>query len=73
MEAETRCAWIPGLTLLARNDGRGVVVIPAKAGIQGVWHGLSILFLSSAAKQSLLKKRLLRRFRLLAMTGLAVS
>jgi len=27
-----------------------VFVIPAKAGIQGVWDGWGILFLSSAAK-----------------------
>ena len=50
MEAETGGSWIPGLALLARNDGRVVFVIPAKAGIQGVWYGLGILFLSSEAK-----------------------
>ena len=33
---------------LARNDGLVVFVIPAKAGIQGVWQ-LGILFLSSEA------------------------
>ncbi len=27
-------SWIPGLALLARNDGLGVFVIPAYAGIQ---------------------------------------
>ncbi len=32
---------------LARNDGLVVFVIPAKAGIQEVWCGLGILFLSS--------------------------
>src|SRR6266545_3983884 len=37
------CSWIPGLALLARNDGRVVLVIPAQAGIQG----RGILFLSS--------------------------
>jgi hypothetical protein len=26
--------WIPGLALLARNDGDVILVIPAKAGIQ---------------------------------------
>ena len=52
-EAETGGSWIPGLAVLARNDGRVVFVIPAHAGIQGVWYGLGILFLSSAAKQSL--------------------
>ena len=49
------CAWIPGRGLrppyqvrgrLARNDGLVVFVIPAKAGIQGVWYGFGILFLS---------------------------
>ena len=28
------CSWIPGLALLARNDGLVVFVLPAKAGIQ---------------------------------------
>ncbi len=42
--------WIPGLALLARNDELVVFVIPAKAGIQEVWCGLGILFLSSGAK-----------------------
>ena len=49
-EAETGGSWIPGLAVLARNDERVVVVIPAEAGIQGVWYGLGILFLSSGAK-----------------------
>ena len=35
MEAETGCAWIPGLAVLARNDGHVACVIPAQAGIQG--------------------------------------
>ena len=35
-----------GFAVLARNDGLVVFVIPAKAGIQGVWGGLDILFLS---------------------------
>jgi len=38
METETRCSWIPGLALLARNDGWVVFVIPAKAEIQEVWQ-----------------------------------
>ena len=44
---KNRGSWIPGLALLARNDGRVVFVIPAKAGVQGMWRGLGILFLSS--------------------------
>jgi hypothetical protein len=48
-------SWIPGLALLARNDGRVVFVIPAKlvpdpdpgAGIQGAWYGFDILSLSN--------------------------
>ena len=39
MEAETGCAWIPGLAVLARNDGHVVCVIPAQAGIQGAVGG----------------------------------
>ena len=35
MEVKTECAWIPGLAVLARNDGHVVCVIPAQAGIQG--------------------------------------
>jgi hypothetical protein len=42
-------SWIPGLALLARNDGYVVGVIPAEAGIQ-VW---GMLLLSSATKESL--------------------
>jgi hypothetical protein len=38
-EAETARSWIPGLTVLARNDGLVVFVIPAKAGIQGKIKG----------------------------------
>ena len=52
VEAETRDSWIPGLAGLARNDGRGLFVIPAHAGIQGVWNGLGILFLSSRLEVS---------------------
>ena len=37
--------------MLARNDGRAVFVIPAKAGIQGVWYGLGMLFLSSCPER----------------------
>ncbi len=58
VEAETGGSWIPGLAVLARNDGLVVFVIPAKAGIQGVWYGLGILFLSSGAKQSLSEKEI---------------
>src|SRR5712691_628948 len=58
MEAETGGSWIPGLALLARNDGLVVFVIPAKAGIQGVRCGLGILFLSSGTKQSLPEKEI---------------
>jgi len=29
MEAETGRSWIPGLALLARNDGHVVVIMPA--------------------------------------------
>ena len=58
-EAETGCSWIPGLAVLARNDGCVVFVIPAKAGIQGVWDRVGILFLSSEAIFAVL--RLLRR------------
>jgi hypothetical protein len=46
VEAKTLCPWIPGLALLARNDGRGAFVIPAEAGIQG--HSAGMLFLRSA-------------------------
>ena len=57
-QAEMGDSWIPGLAMLARNDGRGVFGIPAQpvpspywgAGIQGVWCRISILFLSSEAK-----------------------
>ena len=35
-EAATGGAWIPGLALLARNDGLFVFVIPAEVGIQEV-------------------------------------
>src|SRR5919109_1098972 len=46
---------VPGFRVaacgLARDDGRVVFVIPANAGIQG-GDELGILFLSSAAKQS---------------------
>ena len=43
MGAETEGSWIPGLALLARNDERVGCVIPAHAGIQGVWRGLDLL------------------------------
>jgi len=45
--AEIGSSWIPGLAVLARNDGLVVFVIPAHAGIQGVWRRVGILFLSS--------------------------
>ena len=52
-QAGIQCC-VPGFRVaaygLARNDGLVVFVIPAKAGIQGVWYGLGILFLSSEAK-----------------------
>ena len=35
---------------LARNDGLVGFVIPAKAGIQEVWCGLGILFLSRRSR-----------------------
>jgi hypothetical protein len=37
--ASGNSSWIPGLAPLARNDGQVVFVIPAEAGIQGVWVG----------------------------------
>ena len=48
IEAETGDSWIPGLARLARNDGHVVFVIPAQAGIQGVWYRLGILFLNGS-------------------------
>ena len=71
MEAETWDSWIPGLALLARNDGRVVFVIPAKAGIQRVWCRLGLLFLSSAAKN--LSERPFTKFTLSLVEGFKVT
>ena len=56
VETETGGSWIPGLAVLARNDGRVVFTIPvlrlrsgqASAGIQGV--GMSWAFFFCAAQ-----------------------
>ena len=37
-------SWIPGLALRARNDGPGVFVIPAQAGIQAHTDGCPFLW-----------------------------
>jgi len=51
MEAETGYSWIPGLALLARNDENDTLVIPAKAGIQGMRHGVGFVSEQQHRKQ----------------------